>query len=188
MVASAHKQACDALASSLGAASDATQDVWEGRDAVTLSEFLCEITEHGTVNSYSGAGMFSSTVTLKATPLKSQMFTVSMHKVEVQQGKQMLVGFEVKDAAQAGNPQAPVGAPGYSAMPNGPITVDGWEIFLPNIIGMNGAEGQECMKTIDNPNPDQLPPAEKVFWLHCWTYGEVRSHVARAHQPQQPQR
>jgi hypothetical protein len=184
MVASAHKQACDALASSLGAGSDATQDVWNGRDATPLGEFLCEITEHGTVNSYSGAGMFSSTVTLKVTPLKSQMYTVSMHKVEVQQGKQMLVGFDIKDSAQAGNPTAPAGAPGYSPMPNGPVTVDAWEIFVPNIIGLNGAEGEECMKTIDNANPDQLSPAQKVFWLHCWTFDEVRLHVARAHQPQ----
>jgi hypothetical protein len=184
MVASAHKQVCDALVSSVGAGGDATQDVWNGREAIPLGEFLCEIAEHGTVNSYSGAGMFSSTATVKATPLKQQMYTVSMHKVEVQQGKQMLVGFEIKDSAQASNPQAPAGAPGYSPIPNGPVTVDGWEVFLPDIIGLNGAEGEECMKTVDNPNPDQLSPAQKVFWLHCWTFDEVRTHEAKAHQPQ----
>ncbi len=186
MTASARKQACADLAASVGAGSDASQDVWEGRDAVPLGDFLCEITEHGTVNSYSGAGMFSSGSTLKVTPLKSQTFTISMHKVEVQPGKPMLVGYEIKDSAQASGAAAPAaGQPGYSTTPNGPVTVEGWEIFVPNIIGLNGAEATECMKTIDGASPDALPAAGKVFWMHCWTYDEVRVHEAKLHQAHQ---
>jgi len=187
MVDSARKAACADFDNSVGAGSDADQPVWDGREAMPLGEFLCEIDEHGTVNSYSGAGMFSSTVTLKATPLKQQLYTVSMHAVEVQQGKKMLVGYDIKDSAQATDASAPQGQPGYSPIPNGPVTVDAWEIFVPNLIGLNGAEDDTCIKTIDSPNPDQLSAAEKVFWLHCWTFSNVRTHVKLAHLPKQQQ-
>jgi hypothetical protein len=185
MVGSARKKACAELASSVGAGSDASQDVWEGRDGVPLGDFLCEVAEHGTVNSYSGAGMFSSGSTLKVTPLKSQTFTISLHKVEVQPGKPMLVGYEIKDSSQASGSAPAAGQPGYSSTPNGPVTVEGWEIFVPNIIGLNGAEATECMKTIDAPSPDQLPAEAKVFWLHCWSYAEVQTHEIKLHEPRQ---
>jgi hypothetical protein len=182
MVASVHKKNCAEYASSVGAGSEAAEPVWEGRDPVALGDFLCEIAEHGTVNSYAGPGMFSSTTTLKVTPLKSQMFTISMHKVEVQQGKPMLVGFEVKDAAQAGGQsQAATGQAGYATMPNGPITVEGWELFIPNIVGLNGAESEACTTKIENPSPDALPVADRVFWLHCWTFADVRARYAKLH-------
>jgi hypothetical protein len=182
--ASARQHACADFASSVGvSSSDSGQPLWDGHSGTTLGEFLCEIDEHGTVNSYSGPGMLSSTSTLKVTPFKSQMFTVSLHKVEVQAGKTMLVGYDIKDAAQASG-QAPAGTGNYSATPNGPVTVEGWEIFVPNVIGLNGSEPEECMKTIDSPNPDSLAPAAKVFWLHCWTLDEVRVHEAKTHQPQ----
>ncbi len=80
---SARRQACTDFVASLGAGSDANEAVWNGREAMTLGEFLREIDEHGTVNSYSGPGMLSKTSTLKVTLLKAQMVTISMHKIEV---------------------------------------------------------------------------------------------------------
>jgi hypothetical protein len=176
---SARTKACTEFDASVGAGGDAKQDLWDGREAMPLGEFLCEAAEHGTVNSYSGPGMFSSTSTIKVTPVNSQMFTVSLHKVEVQAGHPMLVGYEVKDAAQAQAKQpAPTGKPGYSLTPNGPITVEGWEMFIPTIIGYGGVEDQTCMKLLRDPAPDKLAPAAKVFYLHCWTYQSVRDHLA----------
>jgi hypothetical protein len=177
---SARGQACTELASSVGAGGDAPQALWNGRDAITLGELLCEAAEHGTVNSYSGPGLLSSTSTLKVTPLHSQMFSVSMHKVEVQAGKQMLVGYEVKDAAQAGGKAPAQGQTAYSTTPNGPITVEGWELFLPNIIGLNGSESTECAKIVGNAAPDQFAPAAKVFFLYCWTLDDVRERYAKS--------
>ena len=177
MANSARTQVCADFVSSIGAAGDAKQALWDGREAITLGEFLCDAAEHGTVNSYTGPGLFSSTTTVKVTPVYSQIFTISMHKIEVQAGHPMLVGYEVKDAAQANGP-APAGKPGYSIMPNGPITVEGWELFLGNIIGFNGSEDQACMKIINDPAPDKLPVATKVFYLHCWTIQSVRDHIA----------
>jgi hypothetical protein len=176
---SARTKACADFDSSIGAASNAKQDLWDGREAMPLGEFLCEAAEHGTVNSYSGPGMFSSTSTIKVTPVNSQMFTVSLHKVEVQAGHPMLVGYEVKDAAQAqAKGPAPTGKPGYSLTPNGPITVEGWEMFLPTIVGYGGVEDQTCVKLFRDPAPDKLAPAAKLFYLHCWTYESVRDHLA----------
>jgi hypothetical protein len=179
LMASARGPACTEFVASIGAGGDAKQEVWDGRDGMPLGEFLCQIDEHGTINSYAGPGMFSSTSTLKVTPLKSQILTISMHKVEVKQGKSMLVGFEVKDAAQASG-QAPGGPPGiFQITPNGPLTVEGWELFIPNVIGMSGLEAPECIKIIEDAAPDKLAPAAKVFWLHCWTFADVRAHVER---------
>ena len=184
MAKSARDQACTEFASSVGAGSDAKQELWDGHSGIAFGEFLCQIDEHGTVNSYSGAGMFSSTSTLKVTPFKSQILTISLHKVEVQAGKPMLVGFEVKDAAQASG-QAPASSSmPYQPTPNGPLTVEAWEIFIPTVTGINGSEAPECMKIIDDPAPDKLAPAAKVFWLHCWTLDEVRTHIAKLHQAQ----
>lgn len=179
MTKSARGAACDAFVSSLGASGEAAQIVWDGRDGMPLSEFLCEIDEHGTVEGYSGPGMFSSTTTLKALPFKSQLLTISMHKVDVKPGKTMLVGYKIEDAAQAGG-QGGRGAPSpWQTTPNGEVPVEGWEIFISTVIGLNGSEGPECLKMIDNPAPDSLSPAAKVFWLHCWTFSEVRTHAAQ---------
>lgn len=177
MAKSARGPACDAFVSGLGAGADAKQVVWDGRDGMPLGEFLCQIGEHGTVEGYSGPGMFSSTSTLKALPFKSQLYTVSLHKIDVKPGRTMLVGYKIEDAAQASGQGG--GPSSYQATPNGEVTVEGWEIFLPTIIGLNGSEGPECLKVIDNPAPDSLSPAAKVFWLHCWTLDEVRMHVAQ---------
>jgi hypothetical protein len=180
MARSARAQACTDLAGSVGAGSDAAQPLWNGREAITLGEFLCEAGEHGTVNSYAGPGMFSKTLTVKVTPLRTQILTISLHNVEVQAGKPMLVGFEIKDAAQAGGQAVAAGQPGYSPTPNGPITVEGWEIFIPNVVGMSGLEDEACMKMINDPAPDKFAPAGKVFYLNCWKVDSVRGHVAHA--------
>lgn len=176
---SARAKACANFDSSIGAGGAAKQGLWDGREAMPLGEFLCEAAEHGTVNSYSGPGIFSSTTTIKVTPTESQMFTILMHKVEVQAGHPMLVGYEIQDAAQAqANGPVPTGKRGYSLIPNGPITVEGWEMFLPNIIGYGGTEDRTCMKLIRDPAPDKLAVAAKLFYLHCWTYPSVLDRLA----------
>jgi len=184
LATSARTKICTDFVSGIGAGRNANEPVWDGREAMSLGEFLCEAAEHGTVNSYAGPGIFSRSSIVKVTPLHSQMFTISLHKVEVQAGHPMLVGYEVKDAAQASGP-APTGQQGYSLMPNGPITVEGWERFLPNVIGFNGSEDAACMTIIYDQAPDKLPTASKIFYLHCWTMPSVRDHVASRGSPGQ---
>ena len=129
---------------------------WDGHDGMSLGEFLCEIDEHGTVEGYSGPGMFSGSTTLKALPFKSQLLTISLHKVDVKPGKTMLVGYQIKDAAQASG-QGGTGTPSpWQTTPNGEIPVEGWEIFVPNVIGLNGSEPAECVKIIDSPDPGRV--------------------------------
>lgn len=93
------------------------------------------------------------------------MFTISMLKVEVKQSPPMLVGYEIRDSAQANRP-APMGKPAYSMMPNGPITVDGRVTFLPNIIGFNGSDTAACMQIIYSSAPNKFAAATKVFYFH----------------------
>ena len=102
------------------------------------------------------------------------MLTITLGKAEVRAGK-MLVGIEVKDASQAaGNqPTTPMGP-----LPVGKITVDQWELVLRDIIGFNGSEEQECMKTYKDPAPDKFMPAAKLAWLYCTNLPQMRARIA----------
>jgi hypothetical protein len=166
-------QACTDYVATTGAGSDAKQELWDGRNVTTLGEFLCRIAEHGNVDNYSGAGMFSSTSTLKATAFKAEMLTISMHKAEIKAGRQMLVGFDIKD------PSGHLPLPG-GPTETGPVSVELWGVVVDMLTGFNGSEVDECMKIINNPAPDKLAPATKVFWLYCGTLDEVRVRAASA--------
>ncbi len=127
IVKSVHDQACSGLLSSLGVGGDASQDVWDGEKGMKLGDFICGLAEHGvTVNSYSGAGMFSSTSTLKLTPIMESVEIVSMHKTDVKAGQSMLVGYKIVDAN--GQQISILGATGD---PNGAAAVSilGWEFY-----------------------------------------------------------
>ena len=66
---------------------------------IILGDFICGLAEHGvTVSGYSGAGMFSSTSTLKLTPLQESIEIVSLRKSEVKAGVSMLTGYKIVDA------------------------------------------------------------------------------------------
>jgi hypothetical protein len=171
--ASVRAQACADFDASVGAGSDAKQELWDGHEVTTLGEFICRIGEHGKVDGYSGAGLLSSTSTLKATPMRREMLTVSMHKLEIKAGRPMLVGYDVKD---------PGGKLPLAGDPTGhgtEVSVELWGVIVDDLTGFNGAEVDECMKIIDNPAPDKLAPAVKVFWLYCGTLDEVRLRAAQ---------
>ena len=111
--------------------------------------------------------------TLKATAFKAEMLTISMHKAEIKAGRQMLVGFDIKD------PSGHLPLPG-GPTETGPVSVELWGVVVDMLTGFNGSEVDECMKIINNPAPDKLAPATKVFWLYCGTLDEVRVRAASA--------
>jgi hypothetical protein len=178
MAKSARSQACAEFLPSVGAGSDAKEPLFWGGfgpGASTLGDFLCAIAEHATTVSYAGPGMFSSTSTLKVTKLKEAMLTISMHKAEVQAGKQMLVGYEVADANGSATTPSPT--------PTGKISIEEWSLIANDLTGLGG-ETDECITTIDGPAPDKLEPTTKLLWLHCWTLDLVRSHISKRLQGQ----
>src|SRR5262249_14360925 len=88
IVKTGRDQTCADLLSNLGVGSDAKQEIWVADGGMPLGDFICGLAEHGhEVSSYAGAGMFSSTSTLKVTPLRDSLQTISMHKAEVRAGK-----------------------------------------------------------------------------------------------------
>jgi hypothetical protein len=159
-------QACADLLSSLSVGGDAKQEVWDGDNGMSLGDFICGLAEHGvTVNSYAGAGMFSSTSTLKVTPLREAIETVSMRKAEVKAGKSMLVGFQIKDAN--GQSRGLAEYLGKSS-PDGTLSIQEWEMFATAAKGYNPLEDEACKRLLASP-PDKAGPGDKLFVLHCRT-------------------
>ncbi|MBI3710512.1 MAG: hypothetical protein HY246_22945 [Proteobacteria bacterium] len=151
IVKTVRTEACDGLLSSLSVGSDAKLEVWDGYKARSLGDFLCGLAENAnTVNAYSGAGMFSSTTTLKLTPHMESLQTVSLHKAEVQAGKPMLIGFQIKDANQERK-----------------LSVEEWEqIARVSVVGHMSDLSYFC-KRLENTVPDKLPAADRILWLRC---------------------
>jgi hypothetical protein len=174
IVKTVHDQACSDLLSSLGAGSDATQQVWDGDQGMSLGDFICGLASHGAaVSSYSGAGMFSGTTTLKLAPLKESIETVSMHKVEVKAGTSMLVGFKVVDAnGQQVSIIGAIGGPQGDTKGDAALTTEGWEFYAGQAKGFNPNEDEVC-KTLITQSPDKLGPGETLFWLDCQTLPSV---------------
>ena len=165
---SVHDQACSDLQSSLSVGGDATQLVWDGDKGMPLGDFICGLATHGVaVSSYSGAGMFSSTSTLKMAPLKEEIQTVSMHKAEVKAGTSMLVGFKVVDSnGQQVSMLGAGGGPKGDANGDAALSVMGWEFYAGQAKGRNPNEDEECKPLVAQP-PDKLPPGQNLFWLDC---------------------
>jgi hypothetical protein len=164
IVKGVHDQACEALLSAASVGGDAGQMVWDGDKGVTLGAFICGLAEHGyKIDGYAGAGYFSSTSTLKVTPLKEAIEIISLHKAEVKQGQPMLVGFKIVDAN--GQQISVLGAIGD---PNGnaALSVDGWEFYAKAAVlqGVNEPEG--CKAIIAQPVA-KPGPADQLFALHC---------------------
>jgi len=103
------------------------------------------------------------------------MLTITMNKVEVRAGKPMLVGTEVKDASQVAGHES---TQQITPTPIGKISVEQWEFLLPNLIGFNGSEEQECMKVYKDPAPDKFAPAMKLSWLYCTNLRQMRVRIA----------
>ncbi|MGD0434694.1 MAG: hypothetical protein ABSA58_26760 [Acetobacteraceae bacterium] len=177
IVKSVHDRACSDLLSSVGARGDASQDIWDGDKGMKLGDFICGLAEHGiTVNSFSGAGLFSGTSTLKMTPLLDQIEIVSLHKAEIRSGQSMLVGYKIVDA----NGQ-PVSILGAAADPKGgaAVSIAGWEIYARQARGESPTEVEECKPVMASP-PSKLGPGKTLFWLHCGTMPAVSRALAAA--------
>jgi len=175
IVKSVHDTACAGLLSGLGVGSDASQDIWDGERGMKFGDFICGLAEHGvTVSSYSGAGMFSGTSTMKLTPLLESMETVSLHKAEVKAGQSMLVGFKIVDAT--GQQISILGATG-DAKGEAAVSVFGWEMYSRQAKGDSPNVIEGCRQVMASP-AGKLTPGNTLFWLHCGTLPAVARAMA----------
>lgn len=177
IVKSVHDHACADLLTSLNVGSNASQDVWDGDKGMKLGDFICGLAEHGvTVNSYSAAGMFSSTSTLKLTPIMESIEIVSMHKTDVKAGQSMLVGYKIVDAN--GQQISIIGATG-DASGEAAVSIMGWEFYSRQATGDSPNVVEGC-KPIMTASPEKLGPGETLFRLHCGTLPAVLRAIAAA--------
>jgi hypothetical protein len=175
IVKAVHDHACADLQSGLGVGGDASQDVWDGDKGMKFGDFLCGLAEHGvTVNSYSGAGMFSGTSTLKLTPILESIEIVSLHKAEVKAGRSMLVGYKIVDAT--GQQISILGAIG-DAKGEAAVSVFGWEMYSKQANGDSPNVVEGCKPIMTSPT-GKLGPGETLFWLHCRTLPAVLRAMA----------
>jgi hypothetical protein len=175
IVKSLHGHACADLLTSVSIGSDASQDVWDGEKGMKLGDFICGLAEHGvTVNSYSGAGMFSSTSTLKLTPIMESIEIVSMHKANVKAGQSMLVGYKIVDAN--GQQISIVGATG-DANGDAAVSIMGWEFYSKQATSDSPNVVEGCKPIMAAP-AGKLGPGETLFRLHCGTLPAVLRAMA----------
>jgi hypothetical protein len=177
IVKSVHDHACADLLTSLSVGGDASQDVWDGEKGMKLGDFICGLAEHGvTVNSYSGAGMFSSTSTLKLTPIMESIEIVSMHKTDVKSGQSMLVGYKIVDAN--GQQISIIGATG-DATGEAAVSILGWEFYAKQATADSPNVVEGC-KPVMAAASGKLGPGETLFRLHCGTLPAVLRAMAAA--------
>jgi hypothetical protein len=129
-----------------------------------------------TVNSYSGAGMFSSTSTLKLAPILESIEIVSMHKANVKAGQSMLVGNKIVDAN--GRQISVTGATG-DATGEAAVSIMGWEFYSRQATGDSPNVVEGCKPIMAAP-PGKLGPGETLFRLYCGTLPAVLRAMAAA--------
>jgi hypothetical protein len=174
---SVHDHACADLLSALSVGGDASQDVWDGEKGMKLGDFICGLAERGvTVNSYSGTGMFSSTSTLKLTPILESIEIVSMHKTDVKSGQSMLVGYKIVDAN--GQQISILGATG-DATGEAAVSILGWEFYSKQAKGDSPNVVEGCKSNMALP-AGRLGPGETLFRMHCGTLPAVLRAMAAA--------
>jgi hypothetical protein len=177
IVKSVQDQDCKDLLSKVGVGSDASQMVWDGEKGMTLGDFICGLATQGfQIRSYAGAGMFSSTSTLRVAEIKQADETISMHKVDIKPGTSMLVGFKILD--QNGQQVSLLFAGPSVGDPKSDATlgIDGWVFYSKNATGMDPRAPEACQPMLKLPSPDQLPPDQKLFWIECRTGPDILRH------------
>jgi hypothetical protein len=129
---------------------DAEQLVWDGDKGKPLGAFVCDLTASGSpVHEYSGAGMLSSTHTMKATLALGGLQTISLHEAEVADGEEMLVGFKMADANQERE-----------------ISVQDWALFTAMATGGRFVTQEECDRVKQAPE-DERSIEDKMIGVDC---------------------
>lgn len=142
---------CSALLDALDIdADDADQLIWDGDRGTKLGIFVCDLTESGSpVHEIDGGGMFSDTLTMKATLALGGLQTMSLHKAEVAQGQDMLVGFKMADANQERT-----------------ISVQEWALFTAMATGGRIVTREECERVMSMAE-DRLGIEERMIAVDC---------------------
>jgi hypothetical protein len=148
---SMRQENCTTLLKNLDIGGDnAEQLVWDGKAGTKLGIFVCNLTESGSpVHEYSGGGMFSGDQKLKATLAMGGLQTLWMHKAEVAQGQNMLVGFKMADANL-----------------ERPISVEEWAMFTGMATGGRFVTPEICEPVLSKPE-DQLTLEDKMIGVDC---------------------
>jgi hypothetical protein len=185
IVKAVHDRACADLLLSLNLGGDVSQDVWDGDNGIKLGSFICGLAEHGiTVNSYSAPGMFSSTLTLKISPIHESMQIISLRKSEVKAGVSMLAGVKIVDASgqSVGIAGAPGGVQGDAkgvGKGDPAVPTSAWEIYARQAKGDSSLVVEACKPIMTSPT-DKLGPGQMLFGLHCGTLPDVQRAMAAA--------
>ena len=129
---------------------DAEQPVWGAGKPTTLGALVCGMTAGGNpVSEYEGAGMLSSTHTLKVTLEQGGLHTISLKEAEVAAGQEMLVGFELADANQTKT-----------------ISVQDWEVLVGMATGERFITRNLCQPVLTTPE-DGLSIADRFLAAQC---------------------
>ncbi len=143
-------QACQGLLGALDVGAAASTPLWDGRRGVALGDWVCGLAEQGaTVSAWSGPGVLSDTASIKVTMPHGTLQAFSLHKAEVLPGKEMLVGFAVKDANTEQT-----------------LTVDQWAGFAAS--AKSGViMDREGSQQFANTDPDKVAPGLRPYWVRC---------------------
>lgn len=143
------EQTCKDLLAAIGARGDAGKPVWDGNNGVALGQLLCGLAEHGlTISGYT-RGEPSGTASFEVSAPHEALRTVSMHEAEVQPGKKMLVGYELKDPNQVQK-----------------LTVDQWVELTGTADPRAGIDTSNC-KQFESMDPDKVPAGARPYLLEC---------------------